>query len=139
MKMKNRWFTIFSFLLIMFFTSCSSAVNKAEKTATLFYYYAMRQDFNSIIPLLDEQMIQDVPAQKWINTLTQIQMQRGAINKYNPTKVEVFKDTTGNLLVRFRYKVRYDNSTHTEELVLIQRHKKSPFKVLKYTYNYQMK
>ncbi len=137
--MKLIKISIVPILLSMFLFSCSSAINKAEKTATLFYFYDMRQDYRDLIPLLDEKMLSNVKPQKWIQTLRNIQLERGAITKYNPTKVEVFKDTNNNLIVRFVYKVYYDKSTNTEELLLIQRRSKAPFKIIKYTYNYRMK
>ena len=134
-----KYLKFFTLVAIIFFSSCSSPVNRAQKTATLFYYYAMRQDYKDIIPLLDKQMLKNVPAQKWTETLQKLQLQRGPITKYNPTKVEIYKDADGHLIVRFLYKVYYERATHTEELLIIQRQPKGPFKILKYTYNYHTK
>ncbi len=133
--MKVKFLPGFVFIVILFLSACNSNVPKAEAVAQEFYSALMHRNYFLMEKVIDDSVKKNVPLSQWEKVIDSLQVKRGAINKINPVKVELFKDLNKNLIIVLTYKVFYEKGLHYERLYLIFRDKSAMPGVMKYEYD----
>ncbi len=133
--MKGRFLLWITLLTGLFLAGCNSNIPKAEAVAQEFYSAVMHRNYFIMEKVIDDSVKKNVPLSQWEKVIDSLQVKRGAINKINPVKVEMFKDLNKNLIIVLTYKVFYEKGLHYERLFLIFRDKSDHPGVMKYEYD----
>ncbi len=123
-----------SFVLSFFVVFSCQDVKNARKIADEFYKYRQNQQNDKAPSLCSQEFLDVTSEEEFVDMLDYMDSQFGELLSYSSNNFSV-KTVNGNRIASFTYKVKYDNKTTRDSIVLIK--KSDDFKIMYYQYSVQ--